>query len=109
MATWIIEWLKTTPSTSNPSECVVQAGWRVNGSQESGGKTFYATAYGSVGFTYTEGEPFTPFNQLTQEQVLGWVWANGVDKAEVEANIQRQLDDQINPPIIQPPLPWLNP
>lgn len=105
MATWIIEWLKTTPSTSNPAECVVQAGWRCNGSQDG----FNATAYGSAGFTYTEGEPFTPFNQLTQEQVLGWVWANGVDKAEVEANIQRQLDDQINPPIIQPPLPWLNP
>ncbi len=102
MTTWIIEWLKTTPSTSNPAECVVQAGWRCNGSQDG----FTATVYGSAGFTYTEGEPFTPFNQLTQEQVLGWVWANGVDKAEVEANIQRQLDEQINPPVVNQPLPW---
>ena len=102
MATWIIEYLKTTPSTANPAECVVQAGWRCNGSQDG----FTSTVYGSAGFTYTESEPFTPFNQLTQEQVLGWVWASGVDKAEVEANIQRQLDNQINPPIIQPPLPW---
>jgi hypothetical protein len=102
MATWIIEWMNTTPSTATPAERVITAGWRCNG--EQGG--FTATVYGSAGFTYTEGEPFTPFNQLTQEQVLGWVWASGVDKAEVEANIQRQLDDQINPPIIQPPLPW---
>jgi hypothetical protein len=102
MATWIIEYLKTTPSTSNPAECVVQAGWRCNGEQDG----FTATVYGSAGFTYTESKPFTPFNQLTQEQVLGWVWANGVDKAEVEANIQRQLDEQINPPVVNQPLPW---
>jgi hypothetical protein len=99
---WIIEYLKTTPSTSTPAECVVQAGWRCNGEQDG----FNATVYGSAGFAYTPGEPFTPFNQLTQDQVLGWVWASGVDKADVEANIQRHLDEQINPPVINQALPW---
>jgi hypothetical protein len=107
MITWIIEWMKTTPTTTNPAEQVVQVGWRCNGLQESEGKTYTASIYGSAGFTYTEGAPFTPFNQLTQEQVLEWVWASGVDKAEVEANVQRHLDAQINPQIIQQPLPWV--
>jgi len=80
----------------------VQAGWRCNGEQDG----FNATVYGSAGFAYTPGEPFTPFNQLTQDQVLGWVWASGVDKADVEANIQRHLDEQINPPVINQALPW---
>jgi hypothetical protein len=103
MKTWIIEWIKTTPTTTTPAERVVEVGWRCNGEQEG----FSSTIYGSAGFTYNEGEPFTPFNQLTQEQVLEWVWSNGVDKVEVEANVQRHLDDQINPQIIQQPLPWV--
>jgi len=106
MITWIIEWIKTTPAATTPAERVVEAGWRCSGSQESEGKTYTATIYGSTGFTYNEGNPFIPFSELTQEQVLGWVWASGVDKAEVEANIQRQLNEQINPPVINQPLPW---
>jgi len=49
---------------------------------------------------------FTPYADLTQDQVLGWIWANGVDKDATEAAVQQQIDNQINPPVIQPPLPW---
>jgi hypothetical protein len=49
---------------------------------------------------------FTPYADLTQEQVLGWCYANGVDQAATEAAIQQNIDNQINPPIVQPPLPW---
>jgi hypothetical protein len=38
---------------------------------------------------------------------LGWIWANGVDKAEVEANVARELDTQVNPPTVAKPLPWV--
>jgi hypothetical protein len=46
---------------------------------------------------------------LTQDQVLSWCFANGVDKTSIEANVTQQINDQINPPIIAPPLPWLPP
>ena len=49
---------------------------------------------------------FTPYADLTQDQVLGWVWANGVDKDTTEAAVQSMIDNQINPPIVTPPLPW---
>jgi len=52
---------------------------------------------------------FTPYADLTQAQVLGWVWANGVDKDATEASVQAQIDSQINPTVIQPPLPWIAP
>jgi hypothetical protein len=52
------------------------------------------------------GDPFTPYADLTQDQVLGWVWANGVDKDATEAAVAGQIEAQINPPVIQPPLPW---
>ena len=38
--------------------------------------------------------------------VLGWVWANGVDKDATEAAVEGQIEAQKNPPIVAPPLPW---
>jgi hypothetical protein len=38
---------------------------------------------------------------------LGWCWANGVYKTATEAAVQKQIDNQINPPIVQQPLPWV--
>lgn len=64
-----------------------------------------ANANGVVTFT-TIGDPFTPYDQLTQDQVLGWCWANGVDKDAVEAQVSSQLEEMLNPPVVAPPLPW---
>jgi hypothetical protein len=55
-----------------------------------------------------QGE-FTPYNQLTKDQVLGWIWANGVDKDATEAAVEGQIENQKNPPIVSPKLPWVTP
>jgi hypothetical protein len=65
--------------------------------------------YSTTSFSVTEGTAFTPYSDLTLDQVLGWVWANGVDKDATEAAVQQQIDNQINPPIVAPPLPWAAP
>jgi hypothetical protein len=101
---WKIEFLKTTPTTATPPEFVIECGWRcmsVDG-------TFSGTVYGTCSFTQAANSDgtYTPYDKLTEAQVLGWVWSSGVDKAEVEANVAKQIADQKNPPVIQPPLPW---
>jgi hypothetical protein len=102
--TWSIEYMQCKPTEGSYTDVVILAGWRCIGAQD----TYLAANNGSVGFLAPEGT-FTPYDQLTQEQVLGWVWANGVDKVQIEANIQEQIDKQINPPIVQLPLPWIAP
>ena len=105
--TWTIEWMQTTPTEANPPDVVLTAGWRCSGTQEANGQTFNGTVYSTCSFPQPEeGGQFTPYADLTQEQVLGWCWANGVDKDATEAAVQSQIDNQINPPVIQPPLPW---
>jgi len=106
--TWVIEWMQTTPTTATPPETVITAGWRCNGAETANAVNYTATVYSTCSFPMPSGT-FTPYDQLTQEQVLGWVWANGVDKDATEASVQTQIDNQINPPIIQPPLPWVTP
>jgi hypothetical protein len=100
---WIIEQMRVKPQEAGKTGVVVTAAWRCNGQDGE----FSGTAYGTCGFTVPEGD-FTPYADLTQDQVLGWCWASGVDKAEVEANVAAQIENQKNPPIIQPPLPWSN-
>jgi hypothetical protein len=83
---------------------VITADWRCNGSQDQ----YSGTCYGSTSFAPPSGS-FTPYDQLTEQQVLDWCFANGVDQAAIEANVSLQINDQINPPIIAPPLPWVTP
>jgi hypothetical protein len=101
---WIIERLLVKPTEGSYTDVVITADWRCNGSQDS----YSGTCYGSCSFAPPTGS-FTPYNDLTQEQVLGWCYANGVDQAAIEANVTQQINDQINPPVIAPPLPWLPP
>jgi hypothetical protein len=101
---WIIERLLVKPTEGTLTDVVITADWRCNGSQES----FSGTCYGSTSFAPPSGE-FTPYPDLTQEQVLNWCFANGVDQAAIEANVTAQIENQINPPVIAPPLPWAPP
>lgn len=99
--TWVIEWMNVKPTEGSLTDVVITAGWRCNGVDG----TYAATVYGTASFPQP-GDPFTPYADLTEQQVLGWCWANGVDKTATEANIQTQIDNQINPPVVTPPLPW---
>jgi hypothetical protein len=101
---WIIERLLVKPTEGTLTDVVITADWRCNGSQDQ----YTGTCYGSASFAAPSGD-FTPYPDLTQDQVLSWCYANGVDKTAIEANVTQQINDQINPPIIAPPLPWLPP
>lgn len=66
---------------------------------------FTASAYGTAGFTPDATSPdFKPYDQVTEAEVLGWVWAS-VDKAETEANLASQIDAQKNP-VTAAGTPW---
>ena len=98
---WIIERLLVKPTEGSLTDVVITADWRCNGSQDQ----YSGTCYGSSSFA-PPTENFTPYPDLTEAQVLGWCFANGVDKTAIEANVTQQINDQINPPVIAPPLPW---
>ena len=98
---WIIEQLQVRPVEGNLTNVVITASWRANAVQDA----FNATVYGSASFTLTAD--FTPLADLTEAQVVQWVWDSGVDQAATELNLQGQIDRLITPPITTPPLPWL--
>jgi len=93
------------PQAEGQVDVVFQVNWMCSGTESGAGASNGGVAY----VTYTAGTPYTPYDQLTQEQVLGWVYASGVDQAAVEASVQMQIDERLNPPTVNLPLPWAAP
>ena len=99
---WLIERLLVKPTEGSLTDVVITADWRCNGTDE----TYSGTCYGSCSFQPPSGS-FTPYEDLTQDQVLQWCYENGVDKTAIEANVTAQIENQINPPVVVLPLPWV--
>jgi hypothetical protein len=99
---WTISQLDCTPDSPQGPDFVITAHWRCTGTDGD----YSASAYATCSFTVNEEEAFIPYEDLTEQIVLGWCWANGVDKDATEQAVQAGIDAQINPPIVSPPLPW---
>jgi hypothetical protein len=101
--TWTIDQMYTL-DTPEPG-FVVNVLWTLTGVDGQ----YTASIGGNSQFTVQEGT-FTPYDQLTQEQVIGWVQnslgADGI--ANFEANVQGQINSMITPPVSpqNTPLPW---
>ncbi len=100
--TWAVVQMDAYPEYEGEPDVVFTVHWTLSGTDG----TYSGSSYGSVGITLTEGSTFTPYADLTLDQVLGWVWANGVDKDATEANVAAQIEAQINPTVVTPSLPW---
>ena len=92
-------------NTTN-TNAVVQTYWKLTGSDGTNEGTFSgATPFTST--TMPEGDTFVPFEELTEEIVLGWIQDIVVGQYEdhVNAQIQKQIDAITNP-ITDAVLPW---
>jgi hypothetical protein len=99
--TWSIQWMECEKQEGSYTDVVVNAGWTC----QAAGSGFSSSTNGISTFSAPTGS-FTPYPNLTQEQVLGWVWAGGVNKSAVETQQTAAVQTQINSSIVSLPLPW---
>lgn len=101
---WKITQLECYPEHDGKTDVVVNIGWaRI---ATDGSNT--VTIGGSQSVILDAEAPFTPFEQITEAQVIGWLEdAIGAEMlAAQEAALDQQINNQINPPVISLPLPW---
>jgi hypothetical protein len=103
---WQVSSMECRVQEGDLSDVVIVAHWRCSATEVDGDKTYSASVYSTCSVP-GPGTPFTPYADLTQDQVLGWIWANGVDKAATEAAVAQQIALQKNPVVVSPPLPWV--
>lgn len=105
---WSILQMDTKPSEDNLTDVVVVVHWTRNAITDAEGKPYTAQSYGTYSCPMPSGEGFTPYEDLTEDQVEGWL-DSGLDVASIDAGLATQLADLINPPVIVLPLPWSPP
>jgi hypothetical protein len=93
--TWTIGTLDRNVATG----FVTTAHWQCNAVDGDYSASTYATC------SWADGTVNTPYADLTQATVLGWVWANGVDKQATEDALAAQIALQKNP-VTASGTPW---
>jgi hypothetical protein len=103
---WVVSQMDTKPQEGNLTDVVVTVHWRRNALSVDGEKTYFADVYGAMPCATPSETDFTAYPNLTFEQVCGWLdAANNVEA--LNANLDAQIENQINPPIIVLPNPWI--
>ena len=93
--TWTISQLDRQTSDG----FVTTAHWQATAVDGEHSASIYATC------SWSDGTPTVPYADLTKETVLGWIWANGVDKDAVEASLAAQIAEQ-KAPVKATGVPW---
>jgi hypothetical protein len=102
--TWRVKGVKTVDA-EGVENAVVQTYWEKIGTDENGNE---GTFSGATPFAQSSinAENFIPFEELTEEIVLGWIQGVVVGSYEdhVNAQIQKQIDLKV---VKEPTLPWV--
>jgi len=93
--------MENYPTYAGQSNVVFSINWNCTAEQE--GKT--ANSLGTVETTYVEGDPFTAYADLTEEQVWGWVNPS-INRTSIETDLQAMLNAELNPATETDTLPW---
>jgi hypothetical protein len=100
--TTTINSMYTLPQVEGQTDVVVNALWTVTGVDG----TYTADIGGNTQFTLEQGAAFTPYDQLTESQVIGWIPEQQITSAQ--QCVQGQINSLITPPVSPSaqPLPW---
>jgi len=102
---WAVNSMTAYPQYAGETNVVFSISWVLSATDG----TYNSAAYGSVDTTYVAGTPFTPYDQLTIDQVNGWVATalgpEGIAKAQADCDAAIAAQQNTNLPVT-PPLPW---
>jgi hypothetical protein len=98
---WVVSQLDTAPSEDGLTDVVKVVHYRYQGQDAE----YFAEVYGTMGCATPSGTDFTAYDDLTYEQVCEWLVA-GLDVEAMELNLDTQIENLKNPPIVNLPLPW---
>lgn len=113
---WLISQLDSIPSLDGMDKVISVIHWRAqkthsetifNPETETSSEQdiFTGDSYGALAVDAPHEASFTPYDEVTKEMVESWL-KNGLDTEAIEANLDAQIENFLNPPIKNYGLPW---
>lgn len=113
---WIISQLDSIPTLDGMDKVISVIHWRAQKTHleiifdaetetSSEKDIFTADTYGALSVDAPHEASFTPYDEVTKEMVEIWL-EYGLDLEAIEANLDAQIQNFLNPPIVAYPLPW---
>ena len=99
---WSVYQLDTAPTLDSLVDVVIT----VHYGRTAVEGEYTAYSYGTMGCATPSETDFTVYDDLTFEQICSWLDA-GLDVASIDAGLQQDIDNQINPPVVKLALPWI--
>jgi hypothetical protein len=108
--TWSFPTLQTYANQDGLENVIYVVHWRLNGAcpEESGSYNAQLIGTQQIAPFISGSRPFIPYDQITEENITEWLEeAMGPEKiADLHLNIDQQISNSINPPVLYLPPPW---
>jgi len=101
---WVISQLDSIPTLNGMDKVISVIHYRA---QKQHAEDFTADTYGALSVDAPHESSFTPYDDVTKSMVEGWL-EEGLDGEAIEANLDAQIENFLNPPIVAYPLPFEN-
>ena len=101
---WTISALDCKVDENNLKDVVYTIHWRYSATNENG---IFAETYGAQTVAPPSTEDFTPYDQLTKDQVVGWLEAS-MDVPAMDLYLDEQIELIIHPIDVTLPPPFEN-
>jgi len=102
---FIISQLDSIPSLDGMDKVISVIHYRAQKEYQEDVIHFTADTYGALSVNAPHEASFTPYDEVTQAMVESWL-NELLDTEVIEANLDAQIQNFLNPPIVAYPLPW---
>ena len=100
-----IQNMEVSPSEGGLENVVKKVNWMYSGTEDGDGIKYFGCTTGTFEIDSASADSFTSFNDLTEEQIKGWIQSQ-IDEAVIKTDIDSQIETQKNPPIVVKSNPW---
>lgn len=103
---WVISQLDSIPSLDGMDKVISTIHYRAQKQHlVDDVVVFVADSYGALGLGTPHEASFTPYDEVTETMVQGWL-TESLDCEAIEASLDAQIQNFLSPPIVAYPLPW---
>ena len=108
MKYFYINQMDSVPTDGTLTDFVINVHWSRFAKETINGVEYFASVYSAQSFSKDDVANFIPYEDLTYDIVCGWLDST-IDTEALDINLDAQIENQVNPPIVVLPLPFTNP